>query len=496
MPTMGPWTRAWRSMAAGALLVTNVGLVQVAGVQSAHAAIVTTTLINEGFDGVAAPTLPTGWTATRPVSQSGDQTWRTSTPGLISDPNSVSVGAYGHRTDMILESPAFAAGSATKVQFYFAMNLQAMTGQFSGDKIDGGVLEIKIGTGNWTDFVAAGGSFPEGEGYTHRIASTQSNPLGGRMGWSHIRQGGVHNGTLPGSATGNTVRLRWRLGTSNHNSNQGGTSWFLAKAWEIDNVKVFSDKTTQSISFGAETPFRPQVFTTYTPSATATSGLPVTISVAAGSVCSLAAGVVTYEAPGWCTVLADQAGDATYASAQAKQEIYVYKADQTVYFTTTAPQNPPVGTTYTPAAGATSGGTVTLSIDNSASVCTMDAANLVTFNAPGSCDIRADQAGNDNLNPALAFQTVIVVAATPPTCSYAIVAGPPKRIDFTLRATNGLSRIDVTTADNIVTPVPIPAFTSGTTETITFSATKDVQNLPARIAIVITDNAGTRKSCM
>lgn len=428
-------------MAAGALLLTNLGLAQLAGVQPAHAAIVTTTLINERFDGVVAPALPAGWTATRAAGQSSDQTWRTSTPGLIDDPNAVSVGAYGHVTDMRLETPPFEAGSATKVQFFHKMNLQAMTGQFSGDKIDGGVLEIKIGTAGYVDFVAAGGVFNDGEGYNYRIANTQNNPLGGRMGWSHITPGSIHNGTLPASAAGNTIRLRWRLGTSNHTANQGGSSFFQAKAWEIDNVKVVSDKTTQTISFDSLPPFRPQAFTSYTPAATASSNLPVTFSIVPGSVCSLAAGVVTFETPGWCTVQADQAGNAIYAPARATQETYVYKADQTVYFTSNPPSNPWVGTTYTPTAGTSSGGPLTLSIvGSSSSVCSIDAANLVTFNAVGACDIQADQAGNDNLNPGQATQTVNVVAA-PPRAKPAVVRG----------STNWLLRNSTTTGESDAT---------------------------------------------
>ncbi|HEX3622443.1 MAG TPA: hypothetical protein VHT97_09020, partial [Acidimicrobiales bacterium] len=133
MSTMGLWKRAGRSLAAVALLVTNIGLLQLAGVQPAHA--VTSLVFIEGFDKVTPPTLPTGWTATRADGLPADQTWQTSTPGLVSDPNSVSVGDHGHVTDMILESVPFVAGSATRVSFFFRMNLQALTGQFSGDSL-------------------------------------------------------------------------------------------------------------------------------------------------------------------------------------------------------------------------------------------------------------------------------------------------------------------------------------------------------------------------
>ncbi len=76
---------AWRSMAALALAVTNIGLVHLAGVQPAHAAT-TFLVVAEGFAGVAPPALPARWTATRAAGRSTDQTWQSSTPGLVSNP--------------------------------------------------------------------------------------------------------------------------------------------------------------------------------------------------------------------------------------------------------------------------------------------------------------------------------------------------------------------------------------------------------------------------
>ena len=415
-------------MAAVALVVTNVGLVQLASVQPAPAAVVSSLVFSENFDGVSPPALPDGWNAIRADGRTSDQTWRTSTPGFTTVPNKASVASYGHVTDMILESPAFVAGAATKLRFYKQAIMQATTGQFSGDNLDGAVLEIKIGTAGYVDFLAAGGTFNAGEGYSRRIASTQDNPLGGRMGWSgHQLGSSVTNATFPNSATGQTVRLRWRLGTSRHTANQGGTNFFQDQAFAIDSVEVFSDKTTQTISFTSTAPFRPQVWTTYTPTATASSGLPVTFSIAPGSTCSIAAGVVTFETPGICDIQADQAGNASFAVApRATQGTFAVKADQIMSFTSTAPENPQVGTTYTPTATTSSGGVITISIAaGSSSVCSIGAANLVTFNAPGSCVIQADQAGNSNLNPAQVTQTVNVVAAPLPAQTISFTSTAP-----------------------------------------------------------------------
>lgn len=104
-----------------------------------------------------------------------------------------------------------------------------------------------------------------------------------------------------------------------------------------------------------------------------------------------------------------------------------------------------------------------------------------------------DIVGNPNAGSASVFDVDNAV----PTCSYTIAAGPPKRVDFTVQDTgSGIASIATLSLLNIVTPVPVPAFTAGTTAPVLFSATKDVQNQRATIAVVITDMAGNQSSCM
>lgn len=64
----------------------------------------------------------------------------------------------------------------------------------------------------------------------------------------------------------------------------------------------------------------------FTPTATATSGLPVTLTLDATSTgCSFVDGVIIYEAAGNCVINANQAGDATHpASAQVQRTIAVH----------------------------------------------------------------------------------------------------------------------------------------------------------------------------
>jgi N-acetylneuraminic acid mutarotase len=84
----------------------------------------------------------------------------------------------------------------------------------------------------------------------------------------------------------------------------------------------------QTITFTSDMPTSAVVGDTYTPAATASSGLPVTFSIDITSTkgaCSIdaATSVVTLEGTGYCIINADQAGDDTYTSAQKQMPITV-----------------------------------------------------------------------------------------------------------------------------------------------------------------------------
>jgi len=137
---------------------------------------------------------------------------------------------------------------------------------------------------------------------------------------------------------------------------------------------------TQTITFTSTAPSSAVVGGTYTPSATATSGLTVTIDVEGSSaaVCSMSLGAVHFFGAGTCTLDAVQAGDASYAPAtEVDQSFSVALQGHAITFTSTAPAAAAVGgATYTPSATATSGLTVTISVDGtSSSVCTISVAS-------------------------------------------------------------------------------------------------------------------------
>jgi hypothetical protein len=79
-------------------------------------------------------------------------------------------------------------------------------------------------------------------------------------------------------------------------------------------------------------------------------------------------------------------------------------ADQTVSFTSSPPAPARYGGTYHPTASASSGLTPTISLDASSTGCTL-ASGTVTFVSVGHCVLNANQAGNDDFNPASAQQS-------------------------------------------------------------------------------------------
>lgn len=162
--------------------------------------------------------------------------------------------------------------------------------------------------------------------------------------------------------------------------------------------------------------------------ASANSGLPValTIEAASASICSInGTGLVSFLADGTCTIDADQGGDADWQAApRAQQSIDVTGVPQTIAFGSAPPSDPVVGgAAYTVQATATSGLPVTITIDaTSATICTIDTTDDVTFQAAGTCTIDADQAGAAPYLPAAQVQQVIVVGKGTRTISFTSAA--------------------------------------------------------------------------
>jgi hypothetical protein len=183
------------------------------------------TLFSENFDGVAAPALPSGWIATRPLG---------ATPALwasglqsVSVPNSAFTFGSSATSDNRLDSPVIPVGAGDFVELSFSNKYNFESGY------DGGVLEISIGGAAFTDILEAGGSFLDG-GYSRTLALASGNPLAGRRAWSGTRSDAspgfvTTRVRLPASALGQTIRIRWRAGFDAGFSPQSAI-------WRIDDV--------------------------------------------------------------------------------------------------------------------------------------------------------------------------------------------------------------------------------------------------------------------
>jgi hypothetical protein len=172
------------------------------------------TVFSENFDEVTAPTLPAGWTSS--VNGTGPA-WAASTAQSDTPPNSAFAGDPPSVSDNRLISPVISINS-TNTQLTFRHYYNSEQGY------DGGVLEISINGGAFTDILSAGGAFVT-NGYNATISSYYQNPLAGQHAWSGNSGGFVTTTVnLPPQAAGQTVQLRWRFGSDN---SFGVTGWYL-----------------------------------------------------------------------------------------------------------------------------------------------------------------------------------------------------------------------------------------------------------------------------
>jgi uncharacterized repeat protein (TIGR01451 family) len=158
----------------------------------------------EAFDTVTPPAIPSGWTSAGSGSSTG---WRTRSDIRDSSPNSIFVNAPGSSSVSELTSPAFGVTAANS-EFSFRH-------RYSTESCcDGGILQISINGGAFTEILQAGGSFLQG-GYN---GSRWSGSSGGFI---------TSRFAMPPSAIGQSVRLRWRLTTDTSVSGEG---------WYVDTV--------------------------------------------------------------------------------------------------------------------------------------------------------------------------------------------------------------------------------------------------------------------
>lgn len=166
---------------------------------------------------MTAPALPAGWVAT--LITGDPPTWVTTTTTSDSAPNNAFVPDQDGISDKTLATRNItinATNSVLSFRNWFTTEHDPPPAEVFWD---GYVLEVSTdGGGTWTDIIDAGGTFVSGP-YTGEIDGTANNPLAGRMAWSGISGGGtsaVYIDTvinLPASFNGQTLKMRFRMGT-------------------------------------------------------------------------------------------------------------------------------------------------------------------------------------------------------------------------------------------------------------------------------------------
>lgn len=169
---------------------------------------------DESFDTVIPPALPDGWEVWS--TGIGASTFRTvPADGANLMSNAIYTEDSPILNEKLLYSPWFNVISKGRLSFRQRVDMEPR---------DGVALDIVIGAGQTAgqDIITAGGHFVS-EPYNGGMAAP--NPLGDRLAWTgttpDFRQVIVD---LPPSADGQSVRLRWHMGT---NSGVGGGGYWL-----------------------------------------------------------------------------------------------------------------------------------------------------------------------------------------------------------------------------------------------------------------------------
>ena len=220
-------------------------------------------VFSENFDQVTAPALPNGWTTS---TSSGLANWVISTNFFDSAPNAAFADEPTSPGIEELNSPPIPIAT-TSAQLVFRNRYNTeVDPALANSTFDGGVLEIQIGTNDFTDILSAGGAFVTG-GYNRTITTgtNEDNPLAGRPAWGGNSGGFITSiVNLPAAAAGQVITLKWRFALDTANF-YGGSGWYIDTLSIKDGASCCSSSADLAVSqSSAPEPVAPGQSLTYT----------------------------------------------------------------------------------------------------------------------------------------------------------------------------------------------------------------------------------------
>ena len=230
---------------------------------------------------------------------------------------------------------------------------------------------------------------------------------------------------------------------------QAGNSIYAAAPTVAQSFAVHL--VAQKMTFPAitQTPF---ALTKITLVATATSGLPVTITSITPTVCTVSGFTASLLVPGTCVLHAAQAGNSDYSPAPTlAQDFTVVKAQQSITFPAIT------GTQYalskvTLSATATSGLAIAFT-STTPTVCTVS-GSTASLLAPGTCVLHANQAGNTLYAAASMVAQSFSVHLIAQTITFPAITGTQyagSQLTLTATATSGLAVAYTSTTTTVCT---------------------------------------------
>ncbi|MBA4696884.1 MAG: fibronectin type III domain-containing protein [Legionella sp.] len=260
------------------------------------------------------------------------------------------------------------------------------------------------------------------------------------------------------------------------------------------NASGSANKQNQSLQFTAQPPATADYNTSFTVSADASSGLPVTFT--SSGVCTNSGSTYQMNAgTGTCEVIVNQAGDANYnpataliqtvTAAQVAQASLTLNAPSSIVFNTSS------NLTTTGGSGT---GTVSYTLTSGSAYCSLNGATI-TGTAVGSCSVKAIKASDGNYLATESSDVSITVSpAVPgsPTAVTAAIGNGASLVSWTAPTNDG-GRIDTYTvtassggftcsATPPTTQCTVSGLTNGNSYTFTGTATNTAGTSPSSAA--------------